>query len=702
MAFVYRIAIEWQICRCEMSKNVRIATEKDLESIVRIWRANSDTLGFLPIGAFQQRVDRGESLVATSNGLVVGYLTFFKNRREELRVSHLCVDESYRGKGFARQLIDCLVDSNKQAVRIRLNCRADFAEADAWKRLGFVAVGRKPGRKQSGSELIDFRKELRELPLFDAPIVDDTRALIIVDANVFLDIEDQTRPFHPESSGLVEDWLIAVANILVTDEIFNDLDRQEPSIRDRFKAQARMWDRPIVEQSALPSAHRMVRNVLGNPRNDSDRSDQYHLAIAIAAEADAFVTRDQAILDRSRELFDESGLQVGRPSEIIANIDALLNDREFQHREISRSGLRHFRPKNADEISFDLIRATDEPVKAMHARFNTAIANPMRFSVTCYETNRFKPVAISLMKHEVPNVTMVELLRVNRTLPDSRLKRSLTAYLAANSLANVLAPGVTLCQVSDDKLSADFRASLRKHGFVDCKNGPLKVSVGGICESKQIEEILQASLTQLNVVDASAWWEEFRRLQTNSDWLECEWLMHPLKVTDAEIRCYIVPIEPEWAAELFDYRLWNRPLFSPETEILISPESAYYKSSKGGPQTPTGRILWYVSGRKHGQIRACSYMTKRVTGSIKNLFRTYQRLGVFRWHDLVKRYGGAEMPATAIEFERTELFQSPVNLPRIREILKRFDKPNQQFMTATQIPASAFFEIYGERNNLTR
>lgn len=110
----------------------------ELEKVKSLWRRYSATLGFFSSGAFDERAQKKQILAASVHGQVVGYLIFFRNRRDEIRITHLCVDEAQRGCGIARQLIEGMIARAKDAFRIRLWCRRDFEAWAIWPRLGFV------------------------------------------------------------------------------------------------------------------------------------------------------------------------------------------------------------------------------------------------------------------------------------------------------------------------------------------------------------------------------------------------------------------------------------------------------------------------------------------------------------------------------------------------------------------------------------
>jgi len=202
----------------------------ELEQIKTVYRANKRELGFLPDGAFEERLERGQILVAKFGELIVGYVLFAVNQKSEVRIAHLAVESTHRGLGLSRCLVDRIRSDFASYSRIRLNCRADFQAAKIWHSLGFVAGKRIAGKKIDGSELIVFSARLNDMPLFDQ-LSNQDQPLVVCDANVCIDIRYPDRPRHENASGILADWLADEISLVVTEEIFNDLDRQPPCNR---------------------------------------------------------------------------------------------------------------------------------------------------------------------------------------------------------------------------------------------------------------------------------------------------------------------------------------------------------------------------------------------------------------------------------------------------------------------------------------
>jgi GNAT superfamily N-acetyltransferase len=116
------------------------ANDPLLGAVIHLWRANSATLGFFPEGAFRERAEHGQILVATSvaDGLV-GYLAY-RRTRNRVAIIHLCVAEAQRGRSIARLLVERLCEEVRSCAGISLRCRRDFHANRLWSRFGFEAV----------------------------------------------------------------------------------------------------------------------------------------------------------------------------------------------------------------------------------------------------------------------------------------------------------------------------------------------------------------------------------------------------------------------------------------------------------------------------------------------------------------------------------------------------------------------------------
>ena len=258
------------------------ASNVELEAVKAIYRSSKRELGFLPDGAFQERYDRGQILIVVVDGTIAGYVLFSTNQKYEVRIAHLVIARAFQGRKLSTYLIDRLKLDFASHSRIRLNCRSDFAAAKIWQRLGFVAGSRIVGKKIGGSELIVYQFRLNDMPLFDQkPNVQEVPT-IVCDANVCIDIQYTDRPRHENSCGLLADWLADEVSLAVSDEIFNDLDRQQEPMRSEMLSSIRAtWEVIVADQSLVELNRDVIRSILGDPKDVAARSTRWNAMKAL-------------------------------------------------------------------------------------------------------------------------------------------------------------------------------------------------------------------------------------------------------------------------------------------------------------------------------------------------------------------------------------------------------------------------------------
>ena len=136
-----------------------------LSAVKDLWREHSDTLGFLPAGAFVDYARDRHILVALQDSVCVGYL-LYRVVRDRATVAHFCVATGARRQGVARALMDSLVASTRKCRGIVLSCRRDFDASKTWPRLGFHPIGELQGRAKGGSDLVRWLLDFGHADLF--------------------------------------------------------------------------------------------------------------------------------------------------------------------------------------------------------------------------------------------------------------------------------------------------------------------------------------------------------------------------------------------------------------------------------------------------------------------------------------------------------------------------------------------------------
>lgn len=685
----------------------RISSIDKLDAVKEIYCEHKSILGLMPDGAFDDRFANRQIYLACIDNQAAGYVLFWRNRSDEVRIAHLAVRNCFQRLGVANALLDRLKKDHASCTRIRLNCRSDFAAALIWPKLDFLACGRKPA-KQPGKELTIFQYRLNDTPLFEVQENDARLPIIVCDTNVCMDIDDRQRDNHESSSGLQADWLVDQIDLRVTEEILNDLDRQDETTRNRMISVVQTdWEQIDADPAEVAMHRTLVREVLGKPELEDDLSDEKHLAIAAAAKAAAFATRDRRLLKAAPDLLAKIGLRVQRPSEIIAELDSLQSAGKPHFGDLKNAGIVRTQVTSIGDIDADqFVKSSQgETIGGFRRYLDDALAAPKVYRVDSIKSADGMQLGFIVVHRQYGIVHRVERLRVAHHLTGTRLAGALVEHLAERPLGcawsnanSCREPSVTI--VDDPHLSSGVARACCNRGFTYRDGTLVRISMPGMWTHAELESQL-CQLLEKNAIPKSLMHRllELATLGDPASIRELEQRIHPGKATFGDLPTWIVPIQPEWAQELFDFRIWDRPLFSAETNLAINPDSVYYKRPKNSPIGDYGRILWYVSGdsEKGGNlIRACSVMTKRVTGPIKDVFRQYERMGVFEWKQIKGHFGEATAEAVAIEFTDTELLPHPVSFTRANEILMQTGMKANQFQSALRITPSTFHQLYNE------
>ncbi len=695
-----------------MTTVVHVEPGTELLTRVReLWRRHSDTLGFFPEGAFHDYANKRCILAALgSDGLLLGYTLFRTTHRRKATIAHLCVDINARGQGVARDLFRAARSSVHGCDNIIVRCRRDFLANSLWPRLGFVSVSEEIGRGNDGQIVTIWRHEINRLPLLAAlDRHQDDRIQVVIDANVFFDLDEDPRSAtRDESKSLLAVWLGEFIELCVTDEIYNEIDRNNDSVH-------RARQRSRVEQfRVLPSDKPREEQVLAVLENrfpswttDSGRSDMRQLARTISGGATFFVTRDGLIREQAEELYERFGLVIVSPFELILRFDELRREEEYRPKRFIAIGLQEFKPRGLDELEriADLLHVgqhSSEPRRHTLVRLRDLLACPDQIEFNCITGNDGALIAAYAVERRAPDVLAVPLFAV----ADSAIGRTAAQHFAEKLTMLAATEHRTLIMFKDDAGDQRIGDALSDAGF--SKDGDSWIKLALPVVSRAIE--LAVELEHLGkqhpeaksfAVRAATYLRSNEQLSQPSlqDMIHVERALWPAKIVDANLPCYIVPIRPCWAAQLFDLDLASQLLFGADPKLAMNSENAYYRAAKPAILTAPARLLWYVSqnheytGTK--AVRACSYLDEILVAPPKDAFKRYQRLGVYKWpnvlevadHDIRKE-------VMAFRFSRTELLRQPIVWERLQEELKRSGAKNSQFQSVLRITESCFLNLY--------
>lgn len=655
-----------------------------LEAVKNLWRRHSATLGYLPDGAFADYAHDRHIVVARNGEQCVGYL-LYRTARKRVTIAHFCVAPDARKQGVARAMLNYLVAITKNYRGIVLTCRRDFDASKTWPRLGFHVIGELPGRAP-GSELVRWLLDYAHADLFSSP-AEPSGLQAGMDFNILLDlIEDRS----DETRGLLADWLRPLISLCYTPELLNEINRNDTAeLRQRRLREVQQFSMLCFSHAAFKRADALLRPLFPKLKSEREESDFRHLVGAVAAGADAFLTRDEDLLQHADDVFSICGLPVVRPAELIGRLDTIEREREYQRSFLA--GTRQImqeRVSRADDSLAEAIQHPDEQRSKVTARLNRYLADPKRFRCERILGSDGATIAVLVVERD-SGVDRVPMLRICAKRQSGALARSILTDLVRRAAEL----GSNAVLVSEPSMPDAVRAACSSLGFLSVSEGELKLIISGLLTVEQAAQRLtwpDEKIEQLALA--------LRRVRTEPHLAsQVEHLLWPLKLADGHLRSFIVPIRPQFAAQIVDERLAGSSLFGVDVDLALNCEAVYYRAARPAVVAFPGRVLWYVSKCDDYAgtmtIRACSRLIEVAIDTPKRLYSRFRRLGVFEWqHVRNTAKGDLTKKIMAFRFDDSEHLR-PVGREAFQRILRSHGiKTNLQ--SPIEIPPEAFNEIY--------
>lgn len=678
-----------------------------LDTVKALGKANTGTLGFLPEGAFDDAASRGHIIVALrTDGSCCGYVLFRVSRRR-IYLVHLCVDESVRRAGMGRTLIEHVKKlTTEHYLGISLKCRRDYSANAFWPRLGFIARGEVTGRGKDRMPLTKWAMDYGHRTLFTEATIEhvSSKLCVVLDANVFFDLDDESRAGYVESCSLLADWLPETLELCVTDEINNEINRGPDAVRRHESwALAQRFTVAPCDETEFTAAQRLLRQHFPSNLSERDESDLRQLARTVASDIQFFVTRDEPLLSRAEEFYKTAGLSVIRPSDLILRFDEIRRESEYQPGRLagSLSKTRRFQSvEDREVIETFLLQSAGESRETFRNKLRGIVSDPQTYECRFAESSDGLPIALFAFGRRSPDTLEIPLLRVRR----GPLAKTIARYLVFYGNWTAARERRSFTRIIEQSFYGEIESTIATDNFLDSGAGWVKVNIPIASDGVQIGEYLRR-LNYLNEVERTRFFDiadvlergtQISDAQMMAD-LEC--LLWPAKILDAAIPNFIVPIQPEWAKDLFDEGLANQTLFGADVELALNRESAYYRAKNPSGLKAPARILWYISGKSKrysgvGRLRACSRLDEVVVGKPKELFRQFRRLGVYRWENVFDLAGkNLDHELMAFRFTDTELFDFSIERNKLQEILSKYGQ-RALLMSPVRIPPEAFGELY--------
>lgn len=693
---------------------IEVIDEKSphLQTVIALGDANRKTVGFLADTAFVDHARSGNIFVALdSQGECIGYVLYEYTRRyNRHRLVHLCVAPAHRGKGVAKFLIDYLKQITKESSGIGLHCREDFKLEKMWSRLGFVAKYDKPGKNKEGKLLIYWWFDHGHADLFDAAPTQklESRLCVVIDTQIFSEIYIDKETDFAESKSLFADWLQTELELCITDEIFNKIillkDSKERNKQRNF---ARQKFTRLRSQQNFDSVVTSLSSLLSDKEAAIDEIEVRHLARTIASDSQVFVTLDSKLLELSSEIYEHFRVSIIRPNDLITKLDELR--RKLDYQPVRLAGTTHLEQIPVQKGQEDLLsnyfqcEEQGETKAEFQQQLRRFLAESDKFECWVVREEENQPLALVVYGRQKKHELEIPMLRVE----NNPLSGTLVRHLIFKSILRSAREQRQFTRISDSYLAESVMTAIQESSsFRRVTNGWLKINLA-LAETA-------SELSQRLITLGSTLGEEYQICLQFAESLnteniltdvqasvDIERFLFPAKIIDADIPTFIIPIQPKWAADLFDEGLANQTLFGAKPELAFNREAVYYGAIQNlrRLQAPC-RILWYVSGtqgerkgkgfREVQSVRACSYVDEVIIGKPKELYQRFQRLGVYKLSDIEKVKRDKHGNIMAIRFSDIELFDTPIMLETIRQICGK----DYDFQWAEKIRTECFIKVY--------
>ena len=612
--------------------------------------------------------------------------------------------KKYRGQGVAKLLFKELKKITQDGyLGVRVHCRVDYPANKVWPKLDFVAVSEMKGRGKKETRLIVWKYEYPHQSLFSfASLQDeDAKVKVVIDANVFYQLQYPDDPNSEESLPLLEPWLDI--DLCITPEMLNEIVRNKD---ENKRAMARKFTRSFVtlevntSQNEFQNIHAELRPLFPEKLKTSDESDLKQLAYAISARVPFFVTRDEPVLDKADDIFEKFDIQILRPSDLILMQDELLRGDDYTPSRLAGSRIRteKVRSQQSERLVELFLSRQGESKGEFNKKLQMVLSSASNVETFVVFGPQEEELGLISYSRQSDNQIVVPIFRVGR---DS-ICQYISKYLVNNLILTASAEKRTGVKIDDKYLSDKVISSLQENGFLRDEDAWYKVALPEILS----KDDLKSRLTN------NDWADETKEALTNlvevlqaepnqSVLLDVEKSLWPLKIQEIDIPAFIVPIRPVWAMHLFDTGIAGQDLFGGEPSLILNAENVYYRAARPKVLSAPGRVLWYVSsgeGRYQGsmQIKACSYLDDVEIGKPKYLFSKYKKLGVYKWNDVYNEVAGhdLEKEIMAFKFSKTEIFKYPIYLSQLRAMWISEGKRFNNAVSALSIGNERFLKLY--------
>lgn len=640
-----------------------LEAESQLQAILALHKRNRARLGPMPDTGFRDRAKHNGLLIGFVDDAITGYVLYDVPRSNLIKLVHVCVSEAARGCGLAREMIGTAVRLHPRRSLITASCRTDYGVDGFWRSLGMHVASERAGRALGGSILMNWVKRINiheGLDLLETATLSSNLPLAVLDTNIVGDLflpPEIRRDHREETAELQADWLQPLVTFALSGEVDNELSRNEDLATRRH---VRAVSQHLTRLSTLRPNDRSIEDALLSAtdpqllaKDSSLRSDVLHVADAIHAGADFFVTNDSNVILASEGWnLREHDIRVVRPHQLIAALSPESFMTDFRSSLIDDGDLEWL---NVSDVEIELepaFRVYDVETKPsmFTQRLRELLAK--RKTVTVQKLLDAQGSLWALAAWELDGATLrLPLIRCIRGERGSTVAFQLLRHVRRVAWEN----GATRVEVTDAAISASLDAALSADRF--STTVPRAATLGPTTATAR--ELALASAAEVALAERARW---------------------PLVVREAAVATYLIPIQPRWATNLLGL---NDGLISVRRRGLgLSRELVYFSGSRIVPHDLPARVLWYATSddkTRHTiqRIVARSLLVECVRLPAEDALARFGKVGVLRKSE-IRAAAGQDGTVNVIRFEDTELLQRPIS--RHDGIFKRYVKGRVQSM----------------------
>jgi hypothetical protein len=486
-----------------------------------------------------------------------------------------------------------------------------------------------------------------------------------IDMNILRNLIEPKRPRHNEAASLVEDHLNDRLQLFRTQSLDAEIQVITGPLREQCLRKIQPWptaprDEGRFDEIKASLLAEAVKALPRYPLTTQDEFDLQHVANAIAADLNVFVTVDAELIRTFGPEAERQGTRILRPADVVVRIDELSRAESYRPIELQNTAYtERLIASGEDEIVGTLANTTaGEKPKVLIQAVRTFAT-----SGTGERVGVFNPVG-QLVAYYGIRQEGEALSILNVRVTEGPVGETLIRQILFRLRHQALDWHVSVLSIDSESLQRKVRIAAIEDGFLEA-NGQLHAFVIDQLGDAPTIEHLGVQAARIATIDPPPPLRPGIPAIAASE-LERRWW--PAKLTDSQLQSYLIPIQQAFSVELLGV---PSSLYPRSDSLGLIREHVYYRRPSNWRMQAPARLLWYMSGGKGAAgapaaVIACSQLDAVHHASPEELHSRFQHLGVWNLKTVTDaaRNGVAE----ALRFTNTELFPHPVSRRRLAQL----------------------------------